>query len=157
MKCRWKERWSNGLRCVGWAAALALAALQVPAPRARAAEEEQSPPSTQPIITKVERYAADDTARIVLSVSQPLHFEARDASTTPQRLEVDLAEASYFGPHSFEMTGLVQRLRLLATGSRFRVALDTTAPARQNVFYLPDPFRVVIDVARGTIELTTRS
>jgi hypothetical protein len=113
---------------------LAVAALRSPVERALAAEEEQSPPSTQPIITKVERYAADDTARIVLSVSQPLHFEARDGSTTPLRLEVDLAETSYFGPHSFEMTGLVQRVRLLAAGSRFRVALDTSAPARQNVF-----------------------
>ena len=148
MKCRWWSCWSIGLRCLGWSVALAASGLSVSAERALAAEEEQPPPATQPTITKVERYAADDTARIVLSVSQPIHFEARDAGATPQRLEVDRAEASYFGPHSFERTGLVQRLRLLATGARFRVALDTTAPARQNVFYLPDPFRVVIDVAR---------
>ncbi len=117
-----------------------------------AAEEERLPDTTPPTITKVERYAADDAARIVLHVSRPVRFErgeSIDAPRAPPRLFVDLSGVAYSGLHAFEMHGLVQRVRLLAVESAFRLAIDTAAPARHTAFYLPDPFRIVIDVTRS--------
>lgn len=117
-----------------------------------AAGEERLPDTTPPTITKVERYAAEDAARIVLHVSRPVRF-AKGESVEPQRgppgLHVDLSGAAYAGLHGFEMQGLVQRVRLLALESAYRVAIDTSAPARHTAFYLPDPFRIVIDVTRS--------
>lgn len=118
---------------------------------ASAAEEERLPIRPQPTITKIERYAAEDAARIVLHVSQPVRFQkgaSLDARGAPPRLHVDLSEASYSGAHGFDMHGLVQRVRLLPIASAFRVAIDTAAPARHTAFYLPNPFRIVIDVTR---------
>jgi N-acetylmuramoyl-L-alanine amidase len=133
----------------GWVVFLSLVMTFLRA--ARAAEEERLPVTQQPTITKIERYAADDAARIVLHMSQPVRFqkgESLDTRGAPPRLHVDLSEASYSGTHGFDMQGLVQRVRLLPIASAFRVAIDTSAPARHTAFYLPDPFRIVIDVAR---------
>jgi N-acetylmuramoyl-L-alanine amidase len=104
-----------------------------------------------PTITKIERYGGDDAARIVLRVSAPVRFhkghgiERRGA---PTHLYVDVAGVTYSGQHGFEMQGLVQRVRVLELPSALRVAVDTSAPARYTAFYLPDPFRIVIDVTR---------
>jgi N-acetylmuramoyl-L-alanine amidase len=119
---------------------------------ASAAEEEGPPPSVQPTITQVERYAAEDAARIVLHVSRPVRFQKGEdpgKRGAQPRLRVDLVGTRYSGLHAFEMHGLVQRLRLLAVGSALRVAIDTSAAARHTAFYLPDPFRIVIDVTRN--------
>jgi N-acetylmuramoyl-L-alanine amidase len=120
--------------------------------RGTAAEEEGRAPRAQPTITKIERYAAEDAARIVLHVSRSVRFqkgttEAKRGASA--RLHVDLAGAAASGRHGFEMRGLVRRVRLLAVGSVLRVAIDTSAPARHTAFYLPDPFRIVIDVTRS--------
>jgi N-acetylmuramoyl-L-alanine amidase len=91
-----------------------------------------------PAITKIERYAGDDAARIVLRVSAPVRF----------RKGHGVNARTYSGQHAFEMQGLVQRVRVLELRSALRVAVDTSAPARYTAFYLPDPFRIVIDVTR---------
>jgi N-acetylmuramoyl-L-alanine amidase len=119
---------------------------------ASASEEERPALTAQPTITKIERYAADDAARIVLHLSRPVRFQKGESAAkrgAEPRLHVDLAGATYSGQHGFEMHGLVQRVRLLAVGSAFRIAMDTSAPARHTAFYLPDPFRIVIDVTRN--------
>jgi N-acetylmuramoyl-L-alanine amidase len=121
--------------------------------RAGAAEEEGPPPTSQPTITKIERYAGDDAARIVLHVSRAVRFQrgqsAEEKGGGAACLQVDVAGAAYSGRHGFEMHGLVQRVRLLEVQSALRVAIDTSAPARHTAFYLPDPFRIVIDVTRS--------
>lgn len=126
------------------------AGLLLPA-ASRAAGEEVAPEPVHPTITKVERYIADDAARIVLHVSHPVRFAKRESPAqrgAPPRLEVDVFGATYAGQHAFSASGLVRRVRLLAVGSAHRVALDTSGPARHTAFYLPDPFRIVIDVTR---------
>jgi N-acetylmuramoyl-L-alanine amidase len=56
--------------------------------------------------------------------------------------------ATYVGPRSFELKGLVERVQLLPEEGKLRVAFDLSGPAQQNVFFLPQPFRVVIDIGR---------
>jgi N-acetylmuramoyl-L-alanine amidase len=114
-------------------------------------------------ITGVERYASETAARIVLHVSRPVQFQKGSLpalGAAGSQLYVDVADAVYAGPSSFEMGGLVERVRLLELGSSFRVTMDISASAQHSIFYLPAPFRVVIDVSRsepGGVPPTRRS
>ena len=104
-------------------------------------------PASEPVITKVQRYAAEDAARIVLHVSRPVPFQP-GASQDGRELYVDLGPAGYAGASAFELGGLVDRVRLLQQDSGYRVAIDLSGAARHTAFYLIEPFRIVIDVTR---------
>ncbi len=101
-------------------------------------------------ITRIERYASEKAARIVLHVSRPVSFHLGEANgkSAAGRLHVDIADASYSGLHSFEMGGLVARLRLLPVDAALRVVMDLSDRGQISAFFLPAPFRVVIDVSR---------
>lgn len=106
-----------------------------------------------PSVTLVERYASKDAARIVLYVSEPVPLERGVPDGTPDpgpRLFVDLPGASYAGPRSFEMQGLVERVHLVPGDTQLRIRFELSEPAQQRVFFLPQPFRVVIDIGRAT-------
>jgi N-acetylmuramoyl-L-alanine amidase len=102
-------------------------------------------------LTHIERYSAKDAARVVVFVSSPVRFEvgalAKTASTGP-RLFVDLRGASYSGPASLDAEGLLERVRAAPSSGGTRVVLDLAATAEHRVFYVPEPFRLVIDVAK---------
>lgn len=109
-------------------------------------------------VTKVEPYGAKDTARIVVHLSHPTRFEVGTANAEngqAPRLFVDVSGASYSGPTSFEVGGLVHRTRLGKRDGGMRVVLDLEQPVFHRVFYLPDPFRLVIDVSKNAPEKTT--
>jgi N-acetylmuramoyl-L-alanine amidase len=102
-------------------------------------------------LTHIERYSANDAARVVVFVSSPVRFEvgalAKTASTGP-RLFVDLHGARYSGPASLDAEGLLVRVRAAPGAEGTRVVLDLAATAEHRVFYVPEPFRLVIDVAK---------
>jgi N-acetylmuramoyl-L-alanine amidase len=102
-------------------------------------------------VTQVERYGSRDAARLVLYVSEAVSFERGVAEGAPEsssRLYVDIPHATYVGPRILEMKGLVERVRLSTTDAKLRVAIELSGPGQQSIFFLPQPFRVVIDVAR---------
>ena len=89
-------------------------------------------------ITRIERYASEKAARIVLHVSRPVSFQisGAEAGEGPDgRLHVDIADAAYSGLHSFEMSGLVARLRLLPVESAFRVVMDLSDRGQLSAFF----------------------
>ncbi|HEY6558223.1 MAG TPA: N-acetylmuramoyl-L-alanine amidase [Polyangiaceae bacterium] len=102
-------------------------------------------------ITKIERYGSRDAARVVVFVTHPTLFEVgaleADATRGP-RLFVDIERASYEGAESFEVGGIVQQVRLGKQKRGTRVVLDLESTAYRKVFYLPEPFRLVIDVSK---------
>lgn len=101
-------------------------------------------------VTKVERYGAPDAARIVVSVTEPSPYQVGvlDEGGKSPRLFIDIEGASYQGTKSFEVGGLVARVRIGAEAKRTRVVLDLNSAAYRHVFYLPEPFRLVIDVSK---------
>lgn len=110
---------------------------------------------TPTTITRVEPYGAEDTARVVVHLSHPTRFrvgvlEAR--GDREPRLFVDISRASYEGPKQFDVGGLVRRTRLGRQEGGTRVVLDLARPVVHRVFYLPQPFRLVIDVSRDAPE-----
>jgi N-acetylmuramoyl-L-alanine amidase len=102
-------------------------------------------------ITKVERYGAKDSARIVVYVTHPTTFAV---GTLPAengrgpRLYIDIHRARFHGHRDFDVGGLVERVRLGRHGGDARVVLDLAAKVYRRVFYLPEPFRLIVDVSR---------
>jgi N-acetylmuramoyl-L-alanine amidase len=101
-------------------------------------------------VTKIERYGAPDAARVVVFVTEPSTYKVGflDEGGHNPRLFVDIDGATYQGPKSFDVGGLVSRVRVGAEANHTRVVLDLTATAYRKVFYVPEPFRLVIDVSK---------
>lgn len=103
-------------------------------------------------ITRIERYGAKDAARIVVFVTHPTTFEVgalpRQGAARGPRLYIDIHNASYHGKRELGVGGLVERVRLGHHKKDTRVVLDLGAKVYRKVFYLPEPFRLVVDVSR---------
>ena len=101
-------------------------------------------------VSKVERYGAPDAARVVVYVTEPATYKVGflDEGSPSPRLFVDIEGATYQGAKSFDVGGLVARVRMGAEAKRTRVVLDLNSTAYRHVFYLPEPFRLVIDVSK---------
>lgn len=102
-------------------------------------------------ITSIERYGARDAARIVVFVTHPTTFDvgfipAPDKERGP-RLFVDIARATYKGQKNFDVGGIVERVRVGQQPEATRVVLDLKSTVYRRAFYLPEPFRLVIDVS----------
>jgi N-acetylmuramoyl-L-alanine amidase len=101
-------------------------------------------------VTEIQRYGALDSARIVVFLSSPAQYQAGALPPEPTRgprFFVDLPGTSYEGERSFEVGGVVQRVRVGEGEEGVRVVLDLRERVYQRVFFLPEPFRVVIDVS----------
>ncbi|HKO47757.1 MAG TPA: N-acetylmuramoyl-L-alanine amidase [Polyangiaceae bacterium] len=101
-------------------------------------------------VTKIERYAGTDAARVVVYVTRPATYKVGflDEGSKSPRLFVDIDGATYQGAKAFDVGGLVARVRIGAEATRTRVVLDLNAAAYRHVFYMPEPFRLVIDVSK---------
>jgi N-acetylmuramoyl-L-alanine amidase len=108
-------------------------------------------------LTHIERYSAKDAARVVIFVSKPVRFEAGSleagsatapAPATAPRLFVDLRGAHYSGKASLDAEGLLRRVRAVEGTGGTRVVLDLAEAAEHRIFYVPEPFRLVIDIAK---------
>ena len=102
-------------------------------------------------ITEIERYGAKDAARVVVHVTHPALFEVHSLDgdgTQGARLVVDLTNVTSEKSRTLAVGGLVERVRVGAQTGGTRVVLDLSRPAYRRVFYLPEPFRLVIDVSK---------
>ncbi|WP_242516293.1 N-acetylmuramoyl-L-alanine amidase [Sorangium cellulosum] len=119
----------------------------VVAPRAPAA-----PPGAVKI-TGIERHGSDKGARVVVALSAPTTFEvgtlpADEAAGKDARVFVDIAGATSRGvAREIEVGGVLRRVRVGVQPKGTRVVLDLAADLYRRIFYLPDPFRIVIDVS----------
>jgi N-acetylmuramoyl-L-alanine amidase len=110
----------------------------------------------QATLTRIEHYSAKDAARVVVFVSNPVRFEVGSLAATPSsgpRLFVDLQGAKYSGKNTLAAEGLLERVRASAGPNGTRVVHDLSASAEHRVFYVPEPFRLVIDVAKRDASL----
>lgn len=104
-------------------------------------------------IASIERYGSEKGARVVLSLSAPTTFEvgslpADESAGKDARIFVDVAGATARGiAREIEVGGALRRVRVGAQPQGTRVVLDLQAALYRRIFYLPDPFRIVIDVS----------
>ena len=132
----------------------ALASSDSPRPAASHAPSQvvQPPhPVAEPAqITRIERYGAKESARIVVFMTHPALFKVGVLEAEPQRgprIYLDVQSASYRGPASYDVGGLVERVRLGEQGKGTRLVLDLKQPVFHRIFYLPEPFRLIVDVS----------
>lgn len=103
-------------------------------------------------LTAIERYATEEGARIVLRLSGPATFQvgtlaADDAAGKDARIFLDLARVNAKGiARETPASGVLHRVRVGQNGGGTRVVLDLASSLYRRIFYLPDPFRVVIDL-----------
>lgn len=102
----------------------------------------------------VDPYPGEDASRVVVRLSAPTLYEvgtvaADEPTSSAPRLFIDLKRATAKGiGKELEVGGPVRRVRLGAQADATRIVLDLRATGlRRRVFFLPDPFRIVIDVA----------
>lgn len=110
-------------------------------------------------ITQVDAFPAEQTARLVIHVTHPTKFRLgalQAQGGQGPRLFVDIENASYQGPSARELTGLVEGLRIGKQKQGTRVVLDLRETVFHRAFYLPDPFRLVLDLSVRSPEKLTR-
>ena len=121
----------------------------------------REPQEREPVkVVSIEPYGGLDRARVVVTLSGSTSFEVGQVAADPQRsagegshagkgprLFVDLARARPSPRTDIAVGGLVERVREGVHGDGVRVVLDLAAAAYRRVFYVPEPFRVIIDVA----------
>lgn len=110
-------------------------------------------------IQRIEKYVSSDAARIVIVMSHPTTFrvgalaENEDAGIPP-RLYVDVDHSRFSDMNPSTHNGLVKSIRIAAHSNSSRIAIDLRYPAFRRVFYEPEPFRLVIDLAKQGPPLT---
>lgn len=105
-------------------------------------------------LTRIERYSGKDAARVVVFVEKPVRFDVGELAATAgvgPRLFVDLKGARYGGKSVLAAEGLLERVRARGGAGGTRVVLDLSEAAEHRVFYVPEPFRLVIDVAKPSL------
>ena len=109
---------------------------------------EQQKPSR---ITQVEHYEGKDAARVVVFVTHPALFDVGTLAASDgkgPRLYVDIKGATYKGKPTYGGGGLVEQVRLGQQENGARVVLDLATAVHRKVFYVPEPFRLVIDISK---------
>jgi N-acetylmuramoyl-L-alanine amidase len=108
-------------------------------------------PSAPPEITSIERYGAEDAARVVVHITHPARFDmsfVEPSGDQPPRVVLDLPKVVHRGKKKFPVGGLVSAVRVGEQRDGTRLVLDLRGPAYRRAFYLPEPFRLVVDVSK---------
>lgn len=104
-------------------------------------------------LVSIEPYGGEQGARVVIHLSAPATFQvgtlaADDAAGKDARIFVDIARARAKGiSREIKVGGVVRRVRVGDNAGSTRVVLDLAAALYRRIFYLPDPFRIVIDLS----------
>lgn len=104
-------------------------------------------------LREVKPYSWPGGGRVVLSLSGPARYDvgvlAPDATAERgHRVFLDIVGAKPRGAKlELETPGLVRAVRLGKRDDGTRVVIDLGSQAHHRVFYLPDPFRVVVDLS----------
>lgn len=104
-----------------------------------------------PQVLRIESWPGRDATRIVIVLDRPAAYRVGDevlAGGAPRTFidldGVDLGPA----PHDVPLTGVVDRVRAEGTSTGSRISLDLEGRAWRRVFYMHEPYRIVVDVAR---------
>ncbi len=104
-------------------------------------------------IEKIEKFAAEGGGRVVIHLSEPTTFqvgtlEADDKTGKDARIYLDIEKATAKGvSREIDVGGAIKRIRSGPREGGARIVLDLSSAMHRRVFYLPEPFRIVIDVS----------
>ncbi|WP_044236906.1 N-acetylmuramoyl-L-alanine amidase [Chondromyces apiculatus] len=107
-------------------------------------------------IAAIERHGSEMGARVIIQLTGPTTFKvgslpADEASGKDARVFLDIAGATARGiARETQVGGALRRIRVGAQAEGTRVVLDLAASLYRRIYYLPDPFRIVVDVSTRT-------
>ena len=98
----------------------------------------------------MEHFQGADHARVVIHFDAPIQYRVSDELAFGKgAVAIDFADAvPTFEPRSLALNGLARRFNIETGPSGMRVIIEPHSKLQQRVFHLPDPFRVVIDLAK---------
>ncbi len=113
-----------------------------------------------PVIVGIEAWPGEESSRVVVALDRPARYRAGDEAGPGGRaprtfVELDGVDMGTVA-RDLTLAGVVTHVRAEATTTGARVVLDLDGRAYRRVFYLPEPYRVVIDVARHPPGASTR-
>lgn len=104
-----------------------------------------------PQIVRIESWPGRDAARIVVVLDRPSAYRVGDellAGSGAPSIFLDLDGVDLGSvPRDSGSTGIVTRVRAESTTTGSRVSLDLGGQAWRRVFYMHEPYRIVVDVA----------
>jgi N-acetylmuramoyl-L-alanine amidase len=105
-----------------------------------------------PEVVRIDVWPGEEAARVVVTLNRPAPYRIGDEATgegaTAQTfLDLDGVDLGAVA-RDLAQSGIVRRVRAEATNTGSRVLLELEGHAWRRVFSMPDPFRVVLDVAR---------
>jgi len=105
-----------------------------------------------PQMVRIESWSGRDTARVVLILDRPAAYRVGDevianAGTPRTFVDLDGVDLGHV-PRDTPGQGIVTRVRAESTSTGSRVLLDLDGRAWRRVFYMHEPYRIVVDVAR---------
>ncbi|MFO0553269.1 MAG: N-acetylmuramoyl-L-alanine amidase [Polyangiaceae bacterium] len=116
-------------------------------------------PAKGPVkVSKIDKYAAEGGGRVIIHLTEPTSFSvgslaADDKAGKDARIFIDIDKANVKGvSKEIEVGGAVKRIRAGARGDGARIVLDLAGQMHRRVFYLPEPFRIVVDVSSRAVE-----
>jgi N-acetylmuramoyl-L-alanine amidase len=125
--------------------------VEAPRPETPAAPAAPTPPSGLPVLQAIERTVLPDVVRLTLPLDREVTF-THETLGNPPRAFIDLRGVTA-SPALLDTTldgdDTVRQVRVGRRPDATRVVLDLEASAKVSVFALYNPFRVVIDTARG--------
>ena len=114
---------------------------------------EASLPKGPAKLTSIERFGSEEGARVVLHTSGPVGFDVGELGSDEKagkdaRIYLDLKGVTAKGvAKEIEVGGALKRIRLGAQKGGTRVVLDLKGPLYRRIFYLPQPFRIMLDLS----------
>lgn len=114
-------------------------------------------------IEKIEKFAAEGGGRVVIHLSEPTTFQvgslgADDKTGKDARIYLDIEKATAKGvAREIDVGGAIKRIRSGPREGGARIVLDLSSTMHRRVFYLPEPFRIVVDVSSRPPETRRKS
>lgn len=107
----------------------------------------------RPTLTSIQPYSWQQGGRIVLELTGAATYATGILKPDPKtgkghRIFVDVENVAVKGKkhRTIEAKGIIERVRMAKRGNGIRIVLDLSEAVHRRVFYLPNPFRVMIDV-----------
>lgn len=100
-------------------------------------------------LVDVEHFASRVSDRLVFHLSGPTTFRAVQRKSSPQQgsgVVLEMDDVSFQPVRSLAKKGIVSDMIWGARGETLQVFLPTRSDAEYSIFYLPSPFRLVVDV-----------
>lgn len=111
----------------------------------------QSRVRVAPRVVRIEQWASDEGARVVVHLDKPARFrvgdEAKPGKGARTFVELDGVELAG-GARDMKLAGIATMLHAEPSITGSRILVDLAGPCYRKVFHLVEPYRIVIDIAR---------